>query len=82
MRLKCEIHHHYNIISASENSVIIQGCIGNNIVGNGSINGGQLTEMEAEMLRLFRAFDMRRKNEAMACLFKIEDRIKEAALNG
>lgn len=75
-------HHHYNIISASENSVIIQGCYGDNIVVYGSINSNHLTELETEMLRLFRSFDMRRKTEAMACLFKIEDRIKEAAPNG
>lgn len=82
-RYRPEIHHHhYNIISASENSVIIQGCYGDNIVVNGSINSNHLTELETEMLRLFRSFDMRRKTEAMACLFKIEDRIKEAALNG
>ena len=75
-------HHHYNIISASENSVIIQGCIGNNIVGNGSINAGQLTEMETEMLRLFRSLNMRQKTEAMACLFRIEDQSKEVARIG
>ena len=38
--------------------------------------GDQLTEMEAEMLRLFRSFDMRKKTEAMACLFRIEDNMK------
>ena len=72
----------HNVVSASENAVVVQGCYGGNISVNGSINCGQLTEQETEMLRLFRSFDMRRKTEAMACLFKIEDRIKEAALNG
>ena len=65
-------HHHYHII-AQGSSIIIGSSDCSSYVNCG---GNQLTEMEAEMLRLFRSFDMRRKTEAMACLFKIEDNMK------
>lgn len=70
-----EIHHHHYTITASEGSSVIVGCSGQTIVG-GNYNTGAMDEMETEMLRLFRSFDMRRKTEAMACLFKIEDNMK------
>lgn len=69
-------HHHYHITNISDvnNSVILAHNNGDNTAS--VCIGEQFTEQEAEMLRLFRSFDMRRKTEAMACLFKIEDNMK------
>lgn len=77
-KFRRRINHHYNI-TAQGSSIMIGNSDCSSYVNCG---GDQYTEMEAEMLRLFRSFDMRRKTEAMACLFKIEDRIKEVAGNG
>ena len=74
-RRRTNIHHHHYTITASEGSSVIVGCSGQTIVGR-NYNTGTMDEMETEMLRLFRSFDMRRKTEAMAYLFKIEDNMK------
>ena len=55
---------------------------GGSIVVNGTSNtcttgaGDHLTEMEREMLRIFRMMDMRRKNITMSHFYEVEDEIK------
>lgn len=71
-KFRRRIQHHYNT-TAQGSSIIIGSSNCSSYVNCG---GDQLTEMEAEMLRLFRSFDMRKKTEAMACLFRIEDNMK------
>ena len=84
-RLKCEVHNHYHInninnISNNYNSTIVQGNTGETIsVSNG---GMQLSEREAELVRIFRLADERKKNEAMSYFFKIEDSMKGGASSG
>ena len=60
-------------ITAAGGSIVVNG------TGNTSSTAGagdHLTEMEREMLRIFRMMDMRRKNIAMSDFYKIEDEIK------
>lgn len=62
-------------ISHTRDSVILQGNNGNNMVANGSaqIGGYQLTDQEAEALRIFRSLDMRKKIAALSYLYELED---------
>lgn len=75
----CVNHYHFNIISNASNSTILQGNCGSISVNCG---GSQLSEQEAELLRIFRSLDMRRKNEVLSHLFGIEDQTKEVLPNG
>lgn len=45
--------------------------------GNVAINSNQLSEMEQEILRIFRLLDMRDKNRVMSYLYNIEDELKK-----
>lgn len=67
------------ILIASDRSTILQGNTGTTTVAQGSANpaGDQLTEMEKELLRIFRSLDMRKKNEFMSKAYDIEDSIKK-----
>lgn len=55
----------------AEDSVVV-----NANSGNVAINSKQLSEMEQEVLRIFRLLDMRDKNRVMSYLYNIEDEIK------
>ena len=59
-------------VTASNGSIVVNG------TGNTSTAcaGGRLTEMESEMLRIFRMMDMRRKSAAMSHFYEIEDELK------
>lgn len=59
-------------VTASNGSVIVNG---NNNTSS-ACAGDQLTEMESEMLRIFRMMDMRRKNLAMSHFYEVEDELK------
>lgn len=56
----------------AENSTVVDGNLGNVAVG-----ATQLTEMEVEIIRIFRLLDMRSKNNVMAYLYNIEDNLAE-----
>lgn len=45
--------------------------------GDVAINSNQLSEMEQEILRIFRLLDMRDKNRVMSYLYNIEDELKK-----
>lgn len=64
-------------ITATGRSVVLQGNSGNNTVGQGNVSIGcdQLTDMEMELLRIFRKMDMRKKNAAMSYFYDMEDQI-------
>jgi transcriptional regulator with XRE-family HTH domain len=56
----------------AEDSVVV-----NANSGNVAINSNQLSEMEQEVLRIFRTLDMRDKNRVMSYLYNIEDELKK-----
>ena len=66
------------------NSAVLHGNSGDNVsVINGTVPASynptcNLTDQEEEILRIFRALDMRRKHTAMNCLYDLEDEVKEA----
>lgn len=60
----------------AENSIILQGNRGNNNVTHTVAAADDLNDMEREMLRAFRALDMRRKNAALSHLYALEDELK------
>ena len=62
-------------VTASNGSIVINGN-NNTSTAEASRSTGQLTEMEAEMLRIFRMMDMRRKSSAMSHFYEIEDELK------
>ena len=66
-------------INAAGRSVVLSGNSGNNTVSQGNIQaaGEQLSDMEKELLRIFRKMDMRTKNAAMSYFYNVEDQIKE-----
>lgn len=45
--------------------------------GDVAINSNQLSEMEQEVLRIFRTLNMRDKNRVMSYLYNIEDELKK-----
>lgn len=63
------------IVTASNGSIVVSG--NNNTCTAESTEAGEhLTEMESEMLRIFRMMDMRRKSAAMSHFYEIEDELK------
>lgn len=56
----------------AEDSVVV-----NANSGNVAINSNQLSEMEQEVLRIFRTLDMRDKNRVMSYLYNIEDELEK-----
>lgn len=73
-------HYHVNIISASAGSSVV---VGNSNTTTSANNGAAvLSEMESELLRVFRGLDMRRKNAMLAHAFSVEDQMKEGSTNG
>ena len=76
--LRDESSPSFNIAGNISNAAIMQG----NASGNVSINNGgspsiELTDQESEVLRIFRALDMRKKNTVLTYLYEIEDQAKE-----
>ena len=63
---------HSATVTASNGSIVVNG---NNNTSS-ACAGDRLTEMESEMLRIFRMMDMRRKNLAMSQFYEIEDELK------
>ena len=66
-------------ITASEHSFILQNNYGNNTVAQGDLRtvGEQFSDMELELLRIFRNLDLRKKNSALSYLYDLEDGGKE-----
>lgn len=62
------------------NSAVLHSNSGDNVsVISGTVPvSSNLTDQEEEILRIFRALDMRRKHTAMNCLYDLEDEVKEA----
>ena len=54
-------------------SVVLQGVTGSTIIGG---QKEKLSDMESEVLRVFRSLDMRTKNKVMSYLYDIEDNMK------
>lgn len=67
-------------VTNADKSVILQGNRGNNSVTNTNAPD-PLSDMENEILRIFRNLDMRAKSRLMNCAFEIEDETKKAALD-
>lgn len=66
-----------NVAGNISNSAVMQGNTNGSVVIN---NGGaptELTDQESEVLRIFRALDMRKKNTVLTYLYEIEDQSKE-----
>lgn len=61
-------------ITAAGGSIVVNGS--GNTSTTGARTGDHLTEMESEMLRIFRMMDMRRKNLTMSHFYEVEDEIK------
>ena len=62
-------------VTASNGSIVVNGN-NNTSTADASRSAGQLTEMESEMLRIFRMMDMRHKSAAMSHFYEIEDGLK------
>ena len=62
-------------VKASNGSIVVNGN-NNTSTAEASRSTGQLTEMESEMLRIFRMMDMRHKSAAMSHFYEIEDELK------
>ena len=60
----------------AENSVVMQGNRGNNTVAYGKPAEDGLSDMEKELLRIFRSLDMRHKNSFMSYAYSVEDEMK------
>lgn len=73
-------HYHVNIISASAGSSVVVGS--SNTTTSANNGAAVLSEMESELLRVFRGLDMRRKNAMLAHAFSVEDQMKEVSTNG
>ena len=61
------------------NSVVMHTNSGNHVsISNGHTTPEhELSEQEEEVLRIFRALDMRQKHTAMNCLYDLEDQAKQ-----
>jgi len=57
------------------NSVVLQGNTGNNTISNGATaaDANPNSELEDEVLRVFRQLDMRAKNKALTFLYDLEE---------
>lgn len=66
---------HSATVTASNGSIVVNGN-NNTSTAEASRSTGQLTEMESEMLRIFRMMDMRHKSAAMSHFYEIEDELK------
>ena len=66
-------------IHASGKAVAMQGNTAHNMTGQSNIQtaGETLSEMEKELLRIFRKMDMRKKNATMSYFYDLEDQMKE-----
>ena len=62
-------------VKASNGSIVVNGN-NNTSTAEASRSTGQLTEMESEMLRIFRMMDMRHKSATMSNFYEIEDELK------
>ena len=61
------------------NAAVMQGNANGpvSIHNGGAPAGNELTDQESEVLRIFRALDMRKKNTVLTYLYDIEDQSKE-----
>ena len=68
-----------HMITASGRSVVLHGNTGNNTVAQGDIStgGGQLSDMELELLRVFRSLDMRKRNALLSAAYDMEDAMRK-----
>lgn len=68
-----------NIATNVSNSVVMHANNSDHVSmsTNNIPSASELSEQEQEVLRIFRALDMRRKNTAMNCLYDLEDEIKQ-----
>ena len=63
-------------ITATDSSIVLHGNHVNSSVNKSAAEPAQLSEMEKELLRIFRSLDMRKKNAAMSYFYEIEDQMK------
>lgn len=77
--LRDESSSSFNIAGNISNAAIMQGNANGpvSISNGGSPTGNELTDQESEVLRIFRALDMRLKNTVLTYLYEIEDQAKE-----
>lgn len=68
-----------NIATNVSNSVVMHANNSDHVSmsTNSMSSANELSEQEQEVLRIFRALDMRRKNTVMNCLYDLEDEIKQ-----
>lgn len=80
-RRRREIHYHIGSIVGTNVTI---GNTASEVTMTATNAGAntQLSEQEAELIRIFRLADERRKTEAMAYFFKLEESIWEATQNG
>ena len=66
---------HSNTAENINNSVVLQGNTGNNTISNGATaaDANPNSELEDEVLRVFRQLDMRAKNKALTFLYNLEE---------
>ena len=71
-----------NIVGSISNSAVMHGNANGpvSISNSGAPARNELTDQESEVLRIFRALDMRQKNTAMTYLYNLEDEAKETHL--
>ena len=62
-------------ITAADGAIVVNGS-NNTSSTAGARTGDHLTEMESELLRIFRSLDMRTKNCAMSYFYELEDQAK------
>lgn len=68
------------VIKAYERSTVAINNSGAVATNGASISQGQteqLSDMETELLRIFRSLDMRKKNALMSCAYDIEDTMRK-----
>lgn len=66
-----------NHLNNCNNSVVMIGCSNCNVVNNRSVN-----EWEAELIRMFRTFPVRKQNEILSHFYEIEDSLKSGDAHG
>lgn len=77
--LRDEFSPSFNIAGNISNSAVMQGNANGpvSISNSGAPARNELTDQESEVLRIFRALDMRLKNTVLTYLYEIEDQAKE-----
>ena len=72
--LRDNSHYVDNVIKEAANSIVAQGNTGTTVINE---QKEKLSDMESELLRIFRSLDMRSKNKVMSYMYELEDQAKE-----